>query len=193
MGEIIGIVGPSGVGKGYAKQQIKTGLNNGFVEPIVVTTRPQRAYPEPDRMAGVPIDDFIAMKQRGEVLFAHQPFGEGTYHYGFLASSFQQEANILTEVHVDNVGPFKELFGQRVKLIGLVADRDYLEFNLDNRASETLAEKGVRLDASEREVQQILTYHKQGLVDHVVEATMINRDIVIQDILVGLVSRILKK
>jgi len=37
MERILGLVGPSGVGKGYSKQAINEAFPNKFVEPVVVT------------------------------------------------------------------------------------------------------------------------------------------------------------
>lgn len=61
MGErnILGLVGPSGVGKGYAKEAIKSALPGVFVEPVVVTTRTQRPGDGADRRAGVSISEFL--------------------------------------------------------------------------------------------------------------------------------------
>lgn len=188
MEQIIGIVGPSGVGKGYAKAQIIEGFPDVFSQPIVATTREARPFPEPDRMAGISIDEFFRMKKSGEILFAHQPFGTGADHYGFLASSFTIPGKLITEVHIDNVVPFKRRFAEKVTLIGLVAQAEYLRFNLNTRASETEEQKLLRVGASVREIELIGELHSKGLIDHLVEANMVNRNEVMKGILISIVS-----
>lgn len=189
MQKLLGIVGPSGVGKGFAKNQIRECFPGVFSEPIVATTRDKRPFPEPDRLAGIHPDEYQRMVENQEIVFSHQPFGPGTHHYGFLASSMQGTGNLITEVHIDNVAPFRDRYDGDLTLIGLVADEEYLKFNLDNRNSEKPEDKVLRLHAAQREIEQILHCHRTGQINSIVEATMINRDRVIQDILVGLVSK----
>src|SRR5581483_8355367 len=118
---IVGLVGPSAVGKGYCKDAIKSAFPESFDEPVVVTTRPKRPNDGKDRQAGVPLDEFLSMRETGVVLFAHQPFGEGTDWYGFSRTSLEENDKLLlTEVHIDNVTPFKSRFGDKVKLVALV-------------------------------------------------------------------------
>ena len=57
-GEMIGIIGPSGVGKGFVKKAILTAFPGRLIEPIVVTTRPKRSDDGPDRLAGISEEEF---------------------------------------------------------------------------------------------------------------------------------------
>ncbi len=187
--DILGLVGPSGVGKGFVKAQINERFRNTFREPIVVTTRPKRLYPEPDRMAGISQEEFQTMYKLGQVLFAHQPFGANTDSYGFLATNLRDRSTkLVTEVHIDNIVPFKDEFGNKLFLIGLVADEEYLSLNLDKRNSETPEDKARRLSASQREVSIIKAFFENGRIDHLVEITMRNRSLVLGDTLMSIIS-----
>ena len=175
---IIGLVGPSGVGKGYCKDAIMASSPDLFFEPVVVTTRPKRETDGVDRKAGVSFGEFMAMRIDGTVVFAHQPFGPDTHWYGFLSKSLEGDENkvILTEVHIDNVEPFKERFGSSVKLIALVADRNYLAKNLAARNTESDEEVQLRLKKSLREVNLIQDLSRKNLLDAVIEVDDDNRE-----------------
>lgn len=189
---IIGLVGPSAVGKGYCKDAIKNAFPDSFDEPVVITTRPKRANDGKDRQAGMPIDEFLSMKKAGVVLFAHQPFGKGTDWYGFSRENLEQNSKtLLTEVHIENVKPFKNRFHNKVKLIALVAEKDYLETNIRERATETEDSIQIRLNAAISEVEEIKKLQKQGLVDFVIEVNSDNRKN-LAEIITNLTSDILK-
>lgn len=189
---IIGLVGPSAVGKGYCKDAIKSAFSATFDEPVVITTRPKRQNDGKDRQAGVSIDEFLSMKEAGIVLFAHQPFGQGTDWYGFSKENLEENLKILlTEVHIGNVVPFKTRFQDKVKLIALVAEKDYLEANISERATETEDSIQIRLNAAISEVEEISKLDKQGLIDFVIEVNTENRKR-LSEIVTSLTSNILK-
>jgi len=173
--EILGLVGPSAVGKGYSKEAIKTNFPGIFEEPIVVTTRSKRPTDNKDRRAGVPINEFFSMVDSGVVLFAHQPFGENSDWYGFLKNGFEVNKILLTEVHIDNVQSFKIKFGKRVRLIALIAKKDYLEKNIKDRATESEETIRIRLSVAIEEVEKIKRFYKDGLIDHLITVNMENR------------------
>jgi guanylate kinase len=192
MEQIIGLVGPSGVGKGYAKEAIKTAFPDSFVEPVVATTRPQRQTDGPDRLAGLSLEDFSSMVQRDEVIFNHQPFGPKGDWYGFLAQSLEStEKRILTEVHIDNILPFKERFGDSVVLVGVVASDEYLNSNLLSRASESKELRSIRVKAAHDERERIQKLHSEGLVDELLEVNIQNRDL-FGDLIIKIISKYLK-
>jgi len=176
--KIIGLVGPSGVGKGYCKDAIMANSPDLFSEPVVITTRPKRETDGVDRKAGVSFEEFMAMRTDETMIFAHQPFGPGTHWYGFLSKSLEGDENrvILTEVHIDNVEPFKERFCNSVKLIALVAGRDYLAKNLAARNTESDEEVQLRLEKSLREVELIQGLSKENLLDAIIEVNDDNRE-----------------
>lgn len=171
-GLIIGLCGPSGIGKGYLKDHIRA-IVPDVSELTVATTRTRRASDGVDRDTDIPVGLFLQRRNAGEIIFAHQPFGVEGDWYGFydeqVRELLSQGRRILTEIHVDNVQPFKEKHGQRVIIVGLVAERDYLEENLRSRATESLQEQQRRLDAALREAAQIQTLYKEGFVDVLME------------------------
>jgi len=174
---IIGLVGPSGVGKGYCKDALKNEYLDTFTEPVVATTRPQRPTDGVDRKAGIPLEEFMAMRDNGIVVLAHQPFGSGSPWYGFTVESLESgDKVVLTEVHVDNVEPFRKKYGDRVKLIALVADQDYLQRNLLSRSTESIEEAQLRLEQAIKEVEMIGGFLEQGLLDAVIEVSDNNRE-----------------
>lgn len=174
---IFGLVGPSGVGKGYCKDVLKNEYPDKFAEPVVATTRPQRATDGVDRRAGIPLKEFMLMRENGVVVLAHQPFGSESHWYGFTVESLESaEKAVLTEVHVDNVEPFREKYGDRVKLIALIADQDYLRRNLIDRDTESSEEAQLRLEQAIREVKLISDFSERGLLDAVIEVNDDNRE-----------------
>lgn len=188
---IVGLVGPSAVGKGYCKDAIKSEFGSSFSEPVVVTTRPKRATDGKDRQAGVPVGEFFGMVDEGVVLFAHQPFGEGSDWYGFSKKSLDNNQRpLLTEVHIDNVEPFRERFGDRLFLIALTAERAYLEANIRGRGTEDESSIQTRLNAALSEVEKIHRLETDGLIDRVIEVSNENRD-QLGEIVTNLVAEII--
>lgn len=188
---IIGLVGPSGVGKGYCKDALKTSYPDLFSEPVVATTRPQRPTDGIDRKAGIPLEEFMDMRAGGVVVLAHQPFGSSSHWYGFTTESLENnEKMVLTKVHVDNIEPFKQRYGDTVKLIALVADQDYLRRNLVDRNTESREEAQLRLEQAPRETELINGFSEQGLLDVVITVSDENRD-ELGKIVVGEVAKFL--
>lgn len=178
-GSIIALTGPSGVGKNHTKQKIKE-MWPDLVELEVLTTRPARPGEGPDRKAGIDTEEFLSRVKTGEIFAAHQPFGVGTRWYGFSKKQIQDDLSknktTLTEVHVDNVEIFKKEYGQKVFVIGLVADREYLEHNLNTRKTEQSEEKNNRLTAAQKECKKIAALKADGLVDVLFEINWENRE-----------------
>ena len=174
MEQIIGLTGPSGVGKGFVKKAILTAFPGRLIEPIVVTTRPKRSDDGPDRLAGISEEEFELMTNRNEIIFAHTPFGNN-YKYGFMRSSFRTGAPALTEVHVDNVIRFKDEFRSSLYLIGIFASRKYLERNLSDRGTNP-NDIDVRLSAAQTEIKKIRSLHSTGQINELVSVGFRNRD-----------------
>lgn len=171
-GLIIGLCGPSGVGKGYLKDHIR-GIVPDISELTVATTRARRTGDGMDRHTDIPVGLFLERRNAGEVIFAHQPFGPEGDWYGFydaqIRDMLSQGRRILTEIHVDNVQPFKERYGQRIFILGLTAEREYLEANLGERATESREQQEARLNAALHETEQIQALHESGFIDALVE------------------------
>lgn len=181
IGKIFALTGPSGIGKGYIKSHLRTQYP-GLEELTVATTRGRRNTDGSDRDTGIPIGIFLEGVNGGSIIFAHQPFGTDGDWYGFYLNQIQRalinNRQVMTEIHVDNVAPFKSLFGEDVAILGLTAERDYLEANLNNRGSESPEEKALRLSMVLQEVTAIRLLHQQGLVNAMVEIDISNKEIV---------------
>lgn len=167
--EVIGLVGPSGVGKGFYKS-VLTGTLPNVNEPVVVTTRLKRPTDGNDRMS-VDLDSFKGMVTDGEAILAHQPFGESGPWYGFLAASFSDDQPNLTEFHVDNVVKARIIFGMRLLLLGLITDTDYLSQNLADRGTEAMDAQNTRLARAMAEVESIQSFSQDRVIDDVIVVT----------------------
>ncbi len=171
-GKLIGLTGPSGVGKGFLKDRLKA-VYPHLVELTVPTTRPRRPTDGADRETDIPVAVFLERSKSGEIIFAHQPFGGEDHWYGFyrdqIATLLASGQQVLTEVHVDNVRGFKKELGDQVTLIGLVAEAHYLAHNLTGRGSETEADKGRRLEMAIAEVATVHMLHQEGLIHTLIE------------------------
>jgi ribose 1,5-bisphosphokinase len=178
-GKIIALVGPSGVGKNYAKQAIKDKYPE-LVELTVYTTRARRSSDGVDRKADIAISEFLRLKQEEEIIGAHQPFGSEGDWYGFSQKQIDEmlddDSLILTEIHPDNISLFKKLYEDTVFIVALTAENDYLEHNLKSRGSEKEAERTIRLDRAFDEMNTIKKMQEEKLVDKVIEVGWDNRD-----------------
>lgn len=188
---IIGLSGPSAVGKGYCKEEIKKHFQKIFIEPTVATTRPKRSNDGLDRLSGLSLETFNELRDKGEIIFTHQPFGDSGDWYGFLSSSIDcSSKNILTEVHPDNIIPFKERYPGRVTLVGLVAGSEYLESNIRQRSTETENEIQTRLHSSIAEAESLRNFKKLGLIDFLIEVNHQNRG-ELSPIIINLIDQII--
>lgn len=175
---IIGLSGPSAIGKGAYKARVLELMQKhavSYCEPVVATTRPVRPTDGNDRMAGLSQTQFHRMAQNRELIFTHQPFGPNGHWYGFLAQSFVSDLPLVTEVHVDNLAPFKNRFADRVLLIGFVAQLDCLEANIRDRGTESEPDIQLRLEHAVQELAYIFQGLKSGTIDHVFTVTRKNR------------------
>jgi len=178
-GKIIALVGSSGVGKNFTKQAIKNQFPE-LSELTIYTTRSKRPSDGLDRKTDIAIDDFLKMKKKGKIIAAHQPFGTEGDWYGFsreqIDKMLENNELILTEIHPDNISLFKELYGNNVFTIALIAEKEYLEHNLKLRDSETKIDRKLRLNSATNEIKTIQEMRKEKLIDIIIEVGWNNRD-----------------
>ena len=160
---ILGFAGPSGVGKTYLRRSITHFLSDQGISyriPRVVTTRPRRRDDGDDR-ENVPISVFVDLYARGEIFAVHQPFGPQGHWYGFRLQDFSENEVVVTEIHVDNIARFMEIFPQSLYLIGLSASIAYIKHNLLVRHGTIDAEIKRRLQYTFYERKKLLTFFVQ--------------------------------
>lgn len=178
-GKIIALVGPSGVGKNFAKEALKTRFPQ-LSELTVFTTRNRRPSDGADRKTDISVNDFLKMQKEERIIAAHQPFGPDGDWYGFSKEQINEllknEGRILTEIHPDNISLFKELYSNRVFIIALIANKEYLEHNLKARGSEKDIDMTVRLDKTTSEVRVIKEMQEEKLIDKIIEVNWDNKD-----------------
>lgn len=178
-GKIIALVGPSGVGKNFAKQAIKDRFPN-LSELTIYTTRSRRTSDGIDRETDISVENFLKMVDENKIIAAHQPFGINGDWYGFSKEQIDKmlENNdlILTEIHPDNMSLFKKLYGKNVFAIALTAKKEYLEHNLKERDSEKEADRNLRLNSAINEINIIQRMQKEGLINKIIEIDWDNRD-----------------
>ncbi len=177
-GLIIALVGPSGVGKGYAKNIIRKNFPD-IKELFVYTTRKKRECDLKDRKF-LSLATFLLKKSRNEIIGAHKPFGDNSDWYGFSKKQINGYLNkkeiIITELHLDNIILFKKLFKNRLYLISLVASLDYLKYNLKLRNSENRNIIAKRLDCARKEISLLYSYYNESLINRIFELNFDNRD-----------------
>jgi len=179
LGKIIALVGPSGVGKNFAKQAIKDQFP-GLSELTVFTTRSRRSSDGSDRGTDISVDDFLKMQKEGKIIAVHQPFGPDSDWYGFfkeqISKLLENQKQILTEIDPDNIALFKKLYGSRVFTIALIAARKYLEHNLKSRGSEKDIDRDIRLNKAVDEIKMTEKLKKTELIEKIIEVNWDNRN-----------------
>jgi len=178
-GRIIAFVGPSGAGKNFVKTAVKR-IFPHVVELTVFTTRARRPCDGLDRKTDIPVEEFLKMKKGGKIIAAHQPFGFKGHWYGFLKEQINELLRrneiILTEINVDNIKLFKRLYGDKIYLLAITAENEYLKHNLQLRDSEQIIDITVRLKSAIREINIIKKMKKKKLINRIINANWNNRD-----------------
>ena len=192
-GKIIALTGPSGVGKDYTKKVLKKRFPR-FLELTVLTTRKRRPSDGKDRKTNISQSLFLKMKTDKEIIAAHQPFGAKGDWYGFSKKEvdklFNSNKTILTEVHPDNIITFKKLYKDKISIIALIAEKEYLENNLKLRESEKKYNLIVRITTARKEIAKIKKLNKKSLIDSVIELNRENRNN-LSEIIIKEVKRLL--
>jgi ribose 1,5-bisphosphokinase len=178
-GKIIALAGPSGVGKNFVKQALKTQFPQ-LSELTVFTTRAGRSSDGTDRKTDISANDFLKMQKENKIIAAHQPFGSEGDWYGFSKEQIDEfiknKKQILTEIHVDNVALLKKLYGDKIYLLAITAENEYLEYNLQLRNSEKGIDKTIRLESAAKEIKVIEEMWKKNLIDKIINVNWDNRN-----------------
>lgn len=178
-GVIVALCGPSGVGKGYAKKLIGDSIPMGFSEPVVCTTREARVDDGVSRRAGLAVNDFHKLVERGDIVLAHQPFRvpESPW-YGFDAESLDSEGHVLTEVHSTILKEYgNRCIGRKTLTLGLVSDDATRLQNIRGRQAVDAQDLDLRMDMGRQEIEEIWDAHCAGTIDTVLDASLHVREV----------------
>lgn len=181
----ISFIGAPGIGKGYSEEAIRHDkFTSANVQTLkLVTTRPARSS-DVDRIAGVPVEEFMQQVAAGEIVMAHQPFSATSYNgrsqhwYGYYRNHFGQLDSrlVLSDPNLDQIATFREL-GVRALIIGLVdssKDLSYLRDNMLERG-DAEAEVTMRLKYAAEIQPQIDAAHAAGEVNYLLEVGVRNK------------------
>ena len=169
-----GLVGASGVGKGYVRDAFFKAYRGRFSESVVVTTRSRRPSDGPDRWCVKP-PKFDEMVRSGDVIFEHKPFRNDDM-YGYLLSSLKSSiSHVLVEPHVTKIPDFRKLYGENLVLLGLISDEDYLRRNLKGRGE---GEIKTRLAAASEVERTLKEYRVSNTIDEMFYITHDTRRVI---------------
>ena len=147
---IFALSGPSGIGKGFAKEAILE-QNPEIKEAVWYTTRELR--PGEKNRKSLPGIEFTALHHNEKLVLVQELFG---HRYGILKSFLTTGGDILTEIHPFVAGEAKKI-NPDIVLIGMVTDDiDLLRERLaQKRKTESPEEIEKRVAAAKREIEAI--------------------------------------
>jgi len=190
VGRIIGLVGAPGIGKGYITRGLRRHTDNLHFLPRI-TTREPRPTDADEGVVTVSTDEF--QKLHEHIIGIHRPFNDHRL-YGWHAEEAQQGIkqgkNYITDPNVELLDKFHDRFGDSLHLIGLTAEKGYLEANLSERAfsdkpSGVLAQKDLddirkRLEVGEAYSSKVREAFSKGFLHNLVEVNFGNRSIIVE-------------
>lgn len=149
---LISLTGPSGIGKGFIKQQALIRFPE-LQEAIWLTTRQLREDETSKRSnrQQIGLASFQQLQAQGEIIFAQELFGN---LYGISKSGpwFTGIDQWIIEFHIENLLLVKRS-GIEVFSIGLIPETiDLLAAHLSGRSSEKPHEIDARLSAAQNEI-----------------------------------------
>ncbi len=153
--KLITLTGPSGIGKGYVKKELKKLFS--WVEPPFYTTRKRRPSDDGTRIH-IPEEEFIEKVNKGEINLVNEIYG---HKYGLdlnlLEEMFLLETPVIMELYIDNVALFRDKYPFAKMFAFIPSSPDILLKNMEKRGdNEEEIEK--RLIAAECELEKIEQY-----------------------------------
>lgn len=157
MGKIITLTGPSGVGKGYVKRQLKHKLS--AYEIPVYTTRPVRTDDHDSSRISVGEHEFSAMLECDELCMVDRLFN---HMYGFCkidVDSLEDHDTSITEIHVNNARYFRRRFESAIMIALIPESMEFLRVRLNTRG-ESDESTSRRLASAADEISYVTTNHE---------------------------------
>ncbi len=154
-----------------------------------VTTRKRRPTDEQEGVLPVSMDEFNANRQN--LISVHAPFNDDRL-YGWYVDGAEYKlnngTNLITDPNVEHLGGFLEHFGRNMHLIGLTADPEYVQYNLEERVRR---EKGGISHADAVDIQgrvykgieyssKLIAAYNSGLIDEHIAVDWNNRNDIIR-------------
>ena len=144
------LTGPSGIGKGYLKRNLKDCFD--FEEPLVYTTRRKRKEDENNDRIFLSKKEFFKKKKNKEFIFVNK-FYDNLYGFGLKAFNNINKKRIITEIHIDNVKEFRKKYLQANMILLLTDNINFLKYRLTKRGEDT-QELNKRLKISKEELKK---------------------------------------
>ncbi|MFA6258053.1 MAG: hypothetical protein WC671_03565 [Candidatus Paceibacterota bacterium] len=174
---IISFSGPSGIGKGFIKEQLLQRYPQ-IQELAWFTTRPLRSNEQGGNRIHVPPFEFNRMSEFGELALVQDLFG---HRYGLKKEDLLQSSDIkLTEVHPDNILEAIKI-NPKIFAIGFVTfDPSFLHKRLVLRKTESPEEIKKRVATATSEIETIL--QRKSLFASVIEVTEAGESLVLDKV-----------
>ena len=147
---LITLTGPSGIGKGYLKKYLKKVFK--LTEPPVYTTRKKRKNEDSSDRIFLTRKEFREKLKKGELILVNEIYGN---YYGFQKDAFSDNSNQITEIYIDNVKKFREIYPSALMLGLLPKSLDFLMYRLHKREKESGEKVSQRLGEIEKELAKI--------------------------------------
>lgn len=173
--KLIALVGSSGIGKGFLKQQICKKFSVHFSQPTILTTRASREDDLANFKISLSEETFNLGVEKGEIIYPHVLFDKPNYKYGFLYSDFKNNCNnfLLLELHPKIIKHFKQDYREDLLIIGLLSSELRLRKNLMKRETDKL-DLINRLKYSDLERKEIIEAYKNGYINYLLDLEISN-------------------
>ena len=186
---IIAFCGPSGIGKGFIKEQLLQDYS--FVEELAwLTTRPLRPNEEQGNRIPVSLYEFNQFAEADELVLMQNLYG---HRYGLKRENLLPNPRIrITELHPDNLKEALKI-NPAILAIGFVTfDLSLLYERLSIlRNTESVAEIEQRIVVAKIEIETIL--QQESLFASVIEVTKASETLVFDQVLAILTPHLIKE
>ena len=171
-GIVLGLVGPPGIGKGYITRQLRsTGQEIGFIYKVT-TREPRNVDLEEGVRSGLGHEFFS--DQNNLIIAEHRPFNDER-RYGWLLNGVEKETaggkSFVFDPNVEFLDVFKKQLGQKLHLVGLMADETYIRQNLLMRANndlKMLSDIETRVSMGRNYMNEMAAAYSSGLIDKLI-------------------------
>ncbi len=174
--------GPSGVGKGTVLESLMENFK-GVDYSVSTTTRPRRnGEINGDDYFFVSVEDFFQMVEENKFIEWAQVHNN---YYGtpkeYVDKSLEEGKDIILEIDIQGARMVKRSYPDAIYVFLLPPSIEELENRLDKRGTEDDANKAIRLENANKELQEIEKYDYQIINDKVDETVEKLKSIIIAE------------